>query len=89
MGLTEKEAAARLKSDGANVLGEKKKVGAVRIFVGQFKDVMVMILLGATVVSSSARSPTPSPLSSSSCSTPFSASFRSFAPSTPSKPSAI
>ena len=51
MGLTEKEAAARLKSDGANVLGEKKKVGAVRIFVGQFKDVMVMILLGATVVS--------------------------------------
>lgn len=51
MGLTEKEAAARLKSEGGNVLGEKKKVGAVRIFVGQFKDVMVMILLGATVVS--------------------------------------
>lgn len=51
MGLTEKEAAARLKSEGLNVLEEKKKTSAVRIFAGQFKDVMVMILLAATVVS--------------------------------------
>jgi Ca2+-transporting ATPase len=51
MGLTEKEACERLKAEGRNVLGEKKKVGAVRLFIGQFKDVMVMILLGATVIS--------------------------------------
>ena len=51
MGLTEKEAAARLKTDGRNVLEDRKKTSAVRIFAGQFKDVMVMILLAATVVS--------------------------------------
>ncbi|MCQ2490199.1 MAG: cation-translocating P-type ATPase [Ruminococcus sp.] len=51
MGLTEKEAAERLKAEGENVLEEKKKNGAVKIFIGQFRDVMVMILLGATVVS--------------------------------------
>lgn len=51
MGLTEKEAAEKLKSDGENVFGESKKVHPMMIFLGQFKDVMVMILLAATVVS--------------------------------------
>lgn len=51
MGLTEKEAAERLKKDGENVLEEGKKTSAVKIFAGQFRDVMVMILLGATVIS--------------------------------------
>lgn len=51
MGLTEKEAAARLKRDGKNVLESKKKTSAAKIFIGQFKDVMVMILLAATVIS--------------------------------------
>lgn len=51
MGLTEKEASARLKTDGLNILEEKKKTSAIKIFAGQFKDVMVMILLGATVIS--------------------------------------
>ncbi|MBR2284475.1 MAG: cation-translocating P-type ATPase [Ruminococcus sp.] len=51
MGLTEKEAAARLRTDGENTLGEGKKNGAVRIFLGQFRDVMVMILLAAAAVS--------------------------------------
>ncbi len=51
MGLTEKEAAAKLKKDGLNILEEKKKTSATKIFIGQFKDVMVMILLCATVVS--------------------------------------
>lgn len=51
MGLTEKEAAARLKKDGLNVLEDKKKTSAAKIFIGQFRDVMVMILLAATVVS--------------------------------------
>ena len=51
MGLTEKEAAEKLKADGLNVFGENKKTGAMKIFLGQFRDVMVMILLGATVIS--------------------------------------
>lgn len=51
MGLTEKDAASRLKTEGRNVLEEKKRTGPVKIFIGQFKDVMVMILLAATVVS--------------------------------------
>ncbi len=52
MGLTEKEAAARLKKEGLNVPEEKKKSGVMKIFMGQFKDVMVMILLAATVICS-------------------------------------
>lgn len=51
MGLTEYEAAEKLKTEGANVLADNRKTGPVRIFAGQFKDVMVMILLGATVIS--------------------------------------
>ena len=51
MGLTEKEAAERLKAEGENVFGESRKTGPMRIFLGQFRDVMVMILLGATAVS--------------------------------------
>ena len=51
MGLTEKEASARLKEDGENVLDSGKKISPVTIFFNQFKDVMVMILLGATVIS--------------------------------------
>ena len=51
MGLTEKEASARLKDEGENILGESKKSNPAGIFFRQFKDVMVMILLGATVVS--------------------------------------
>lgn len=51
MGLTEKEAKTRLKEDGENILEGKKKTSAIRIFAGQFKDIMVMILLGATIVS--------------------------------------
>ena len=51
MGLTEKEAAERLKAQGENTLGESRRTGPMRIFLGQFRDVMVMILLGATVIS--------------------------------------
>lgn len=51
MGLTEKEAAERLKSDGENILAESKRTGPAGIFIGQFKDVMVMILLIATGIS--------------------------------------
>ena len=51
MGLTEKEASVRLKQDGKNVLDGGKKTSPVMIFFNQFKDVMVMILLGATIIS--------------------------------------
>ena len=51
MGLTENEAAEKLKTEGENVLAENRLAGPVKIFIGQFKDIMVMILLGATVIS--------------------------------------
>ncbi|MCC8135091.1 MAG: cation-translocating P-type ATPase [Ruminococcus sp.] len=51
MGLTDREAEERRKIDGKNVLSDSKKTNPAKIFLGQFKDVMVMILLGATVIS--------------------------------------
>ena len=51
MGLTEKEAAERLKKNGENRLAEGKKTGALSIFLSQFRDVMVLILLAATAIS--------------------------------------
>lgn len=50
-GLTEKQAAEILTRKGSNTLAKKNKNSAVKIFAGQFRDVMVMILLGATVIS--------------------------------------
>lgn len=50
-GLSSAEAAKRLREDGENCLAEEKKTSAAKIFLGQFKDIMVLILLGATVVS--------------------------------------
>ena len=51
MGLTEKEAAEKLKAEGENVIGESRRPSAAGIFFGQFRDVMVMILLAASAVS--------------------------------------
>ena len=51
MGLTEKEARARLREEGENTIGGERRSGPLRIFVNQFRDVMVMILLAAAVVS--------------------------------------
>ncbi len=50
-GLSEQRAAELLKEHGENRLEAKKRPGALRIFAGQFRDVMVMILLAATAVS--------------------------------------
>lgn len=50
-GLTSKQAEKLLEEYGENVIESKKGNGPLKIFAGQFKDVMVMILLGATVVS--------------------------------------
>lgn len=51
MGLTDKAAKEKLREEGENVLADSKKINPLVIFAGQFKDVMVMILLAATVVS--------------------------------------
>ena len=50
-GMTSKEAQQRLLEDGENRLYTGKKHSAVKIFAGQFRDLMVIILLIATVVS--------------------------------------
>src|SRR6056297_1664615 len=50
-GLSESEAAARLKRVGANQLESAKKINPLTLFLGQFKDVLVIILLVAAVVS--------------------------------------
>ncbi|MGN0623018.1 MAG: cation-translocating P-type ATPase [Oscillospiraceae bacterium] len=51
VGLTRTEAERLLNISGENSIGGKKKNSAVRIFANQFHDVMVMILLAATVIS--------------------------------------
>ncbi|MBQ5317883.1 MAG: cation-translocating P-type ATPase [Oscillospiraceae bacterium] len=50
-GLSSAEAEERIRRDGANVLADEKKAKPLKIFLGQFRDVMIMILLVATVVS--------------------------------------
>lgn len=50
-GLSSAEAAERLKRDGLNTLAKEKKARPLKIFLGQFRDIMIMILLAATVVS--------------------------------------
>lgn len=50
-GLSSEQAVEILKEQGENRLEGKKRTGPLRIFVGQFRDVMVMVLLAATAVS--------------------------------------
>lgn len=50
-GLSEKEAQKRYEKYGPNILQEKKKISALKIFIEQFSDFMVLILLAATAVS--------------------------------------
>jgi ATPase, P-type (transporting), HAD superfamily, subfamily IC len=50
-GLGFREVKRRLTEFGRNVLTAKKKVNPVFLFLGQFKDFMVLVLLAATVVS--------------------------------------
>lgn len=52
IGISTAEAEKRLLAEGKNTLGEKKKSNPLVIFAGQFKDVMVIILLIATAISS-------------------------------------
>ena len=50
-GLSSEQASERLKQFGENVLAEKKKNKPIVIFLGQFRDVMTLILLVSTVIS--------------------------------------
>jgi Ca2+-transporting ATPase len=50
-GLNSKEVADRQKTIGLNELKYKKKSGPMAVFFGQFKDVLVLILLACTVIS--------------------------------------
>ena len=50
-GLTYHEAERRLREHGPNDLVEKKGPGPVALFFGQFKDFMILVLIGAAVVS--------------------------------------
>lgn len=50
-GLSEQEVATRLKKSGKNQLESSKKINPFALFFGQFKDVLIIILLVAAVVS--------------------------------------
>jgi P-type Ca2+ transporter type 2C len=50
-GLTEKEVSNRQKQHGLNALEEGEKPSALLLFFNQFKDFMVLVLLGATLIS--------------------------------------
>ena len=50
-GLSSEEALRRLKNDGKNELKEKKEKSLLKMFAGQLKDKMIIILLIASVLS--------------------------------------
>lgn len=50
-GLTPEEAQTRLKAHGPNELVEKKKKTPLMMFLDQFKDFMILVLLAAAVIS--------------------------------------
>ncbi|MCH5193899.1 MAG: cation-translocating P-type ATPase [Oscillospiraceae bacterium] len=50
-GLSSAEAAERLKKYGENSLASEKKARPLKIFLGQFRDIMILILLVATAIS--------------------------------------
>ncbi len=51
LGLSDKEAMERWKRIGPNRLAEKNRVSAVRLFIKQYKDFMILILAAASVIS--------------------------------------
>jgi Ca2+-transporting ATPase len=50
-GLSEQQAAERLAQYGPNKLAEGKRAGPLKIFLDQFKNIMVLVLLAAAVIS--------------------------------------
>ena len=49
-GLTTQQAAARLDQYGHNRLEEKKGASPLSIFVGQFRDFIIWVLIGAALI---------------------------------------
>ena len=50
-GLSEREARDRLVKYGYNLLAERKRVSTLQIFLDQFKDFFILLLLGASLIS--------------------------------------
>ncbi len=50
-GLSEEEAAGLLASKGENILEEGKKKSTLQVFAEQFRDLLVVILIAAAVIS--------------------------------------
>src|SRR5699024_8933255 len=50
-GLSGEEASARLQKFGRNTLAEESKKSVIQVFFSQFKDLLVVILLAAAVIS--------------------------------------
>ena len=50
IGLTSAEAAARLQKNGRNELSKKQKSKLAGIILEQFKDYMVLVLIGAAIL---------------------------------------
>lgn len=50
-GLSAQEAAQRLEADGANEIKEGKRISPVQIFLGQFKSILIWILIAAGIIS--------------------------------------
>ncbi len=50
-GLTDKEAAVRLEKYGSNTISIKKGISPLKIFIEQFKNMLVLLLLAAALVS--------------------------------------
>jgi Ca2+-transporting ATPase len=50
-GLSEKEVKKRQEQHGSNELTEKKRISPISLFLNQFKDFMVLVLVGATLIS--------------------------------------
>jgi len=50
-GLTSPEAASRLQTHGPNALAEGRPVSVFRVFLGQFKSLIIWVLIGAGVLS--------------------------------------
>ena len=50
-GLSSQEAAQRLAADGPNELKEGKRISPLQIFLGQFKSLIIWILIAAGVIS--------------------------------------